>query len=110
MFKWLKDKIYRRLLSKIAYTLYRSWIDTPTEWKYDRYNLYHKNSAIRLWRANGRWFFNVEVDGDHYGFSPIGCFERHILWHEHSAYVKRAERVSEKKKHDEILTALDWGK
>jgi len=93
----IKMKIYSLILSDLCITLINSWRDDSFGWEYGRHYLKNKKSYITFWIANGRWFFNIEVDGNHNGSSPIGLFERHILWHEFLKQVLR-NRISIKRK------------
>jgi hypothetical protein len=107
-FKFVKRLIYRLVLSELCISLIDSWKMKGSEWSYDHYHLTHKKSKMRLWVANGRWFFNVCKDNgsDHEGSSPIGLFERHLLWNEYNTIMKATRKAKAKKLHDDLIAQL----
>jgi hypothetical protein len=107
-FKLVKKVVYRLILSELCRSLIKSWRESGSEWTYTSYHLTHEKSKMRLWVGNGRWFFNVckGSSSDHEGSSPIGLFERHLLWNEYNTIMKATRKAKAKKLHDDLIAQL----
>jgi len=93
-------------LSELSKNLIESWSENGGDWHYNTYWLTHKKSGTQLWVGNGRWFFNVSVDGKHDGSKPIGLFERHLLWGMFKKITKAGDKARAKKVHAELIAKL----